>query len=221
MKKILMHKFSLLFYFLVLVLACSGDDNPKVAPLPNDDTQGIVPTLKNANPDVLVGSPLSPLSLEIEKYANIAKMEFSAGQALWYARWDGWLGEGDYNFANLNKVINFMSENQIISQVHMIVGPNFYMPDWLLEGTWSNEELDTMLKDLIYSMMDANDNKNKVDTWNVVNEAFDQDGNYSEMFWNQLGWEEDASGLTGDDKINDKHPVFIRKAFEYSREKTT
>lgn len=219
-KKILVRKSFLLFYFAVLVLACSSDDNPTQQQNPENDDQENVVTLKNANSKVLIGSPLSPSSLEIEKYANIAKTEFNAGQSLWYARWDGWLGEREYNFANLNKVINFMDENKITSQVHMIVGPDFYMPEWLLEGTWSTDELDLLLKDLIFAMMDDNDNKTKVDTWNVVNEAFNQDGSYSEMLWNQMGWEEDASGLTGEDKINDRHPLFIRKAFEYSREKT-
>jgi endo-1,4-beta-xylanase len=219
-KKILVHKSSYVFYFLVLVMSCASDDNPKNDPFPNTASQETVITLKNANPAILVGSPLSPSSLDIPKYVNIPEMEFSAGQALWYARWDGWLAAREYNFTNLNKVIDYMHENQLISQVHMIVGPDFYMPDWLLNGTWSKEELDALLKDLIIAIMDDNDNNNKVDTWNVVNEAFDQDGSYSEMFWNQLGWEEDTSGLTGEDKINDKHPIFIRKAFEYSREKT-
>jgi len=219
-KKALVRKSSFLLYFMVLVLACSSDDNPKHQQIPDNDNQENVVTLKNTNSKVLIGSPLNPSSLEIEKYADIAKMEFSAGQSLWYAKWDGWLGEREYNFANLNKVVNFMDENKITSQVHMIVGPDFYMPEWLLEGTWSTDELDLLLKDLIFAMMDDNDNKSKVDTWNVVNEAFNQDGSYSEMFWNQMGWEEDTSGLTGEDKINDRHPLFIRKAFEYSREKT-
>ncbi len=220
-KNILIRKSSILPCFAVLVLACSSDNNPKIEAIPVDDTQESTIALKNANPNVLVGSPLSPSSLDIEKYVNIPKTEFSTGQSLWYARWNGWLGQREYNFTNLNKTIDFMDENQIISQVHMIIGPDFYMPDWLLEGTWSGEELDALLKDLIFAMMDENDNKSKVDTWNVVNEAFDQDGSYSEMFWNQLGWEDDGSGLSGEDKINDRHPVFIRKAFEYCREKTS
>lgn len=220
LNKALLHKTSTLLYFLVLVFSCAGDDGPKIDAVRVDRQQEVVSTLKKANPAILVGSPLIPSSLEIEKYTDIVSAEFSAGQSLWYARWDGWLSESEYNFSNLNKVIDYMHENQITSQVHMIVGPDFYMPDWLLNGTWSNEEIDGLLKALIFAIMEVNDNKSKVDTWNVVNEAFDQDGGYSEMFWNQLGWEDDASGLTGEDKINDKHPVFIRKAFEYSREKT-
>lgn len=218
-KRILILKPSIWLYFMLMVFACSSDDNPKDV-LPNIDSQEPGTTLKSANPMVLIGSPISPQALDIEKYANIPKTEFSAGQSLWYARWDGWLNEREYNFTGLNKAIDFMYENGITSQVHMIVGPNFYMPEWLLNGSWTNEQLDALLKDLIYAMMDDNDNKNKVDTWNVVNEVFDQDGSYSEMFWNQLGWEDDTSGLTGDDWVNERHPIFLRKAFEYCRERT-
>jgi endo-1,4-beta-xylanase len=31
-----------------------------------------------------------------------------------------------------------------------------------------------------------------------------------------MGWEDDMSGLTGEDKINARHPVYISKAFEYA-----
>ena len=67
--------------------------------------------------------------------------------------------------------------------------------------------------------MEINDNKSKVYSWNIVNEALtDKTGYRSEetMVWAKLGYEDDKSGLTGEDKINDKHPVFIRQAFEYA-----
>jgi len=217
-KNSLVRMLSAIGCFVLLIFACSSDDNPKT--VNNELERTMVKTLKSANSRILIGAPLSPSSLDIEKYANIPKTEFSVGQALWYAKWNGWLDEHEYNFINLNKAINFMHENQLISQVHMIVGPDFYMPDWLLEGNRTKEELESLLKDLIFSLMDENENASKVDTWNVVNEAFNQDGSYSEMFWNQLGWETDASGLEGDDKINDRHPIFIRKAFELCRQKT-
>jgi GH35 family endo-1,4-beta-xylanase len=69
----------------------------------------------------------------------------------------------------------------------------------------------------------SNDNASKVNVWNVVNESLNWNGaNEGEYFkedmciWVRLGYEDDKSGLKGDDKINDKHPVFIRKAFEYA-----
>jgi endo-1,4-beta-xylanase len=34
------------------------------------------------------------------------------------------------------------------------------------------------------------------------------------MGWTRLGYEEDKSGLAGDDKVNARHPVFISRAFQ-------
>ena len=39
--------------------------------------------------------------------------------------------------------------------------------------------------------------------------------------WMSLGYEEDKSGLDGEDKINDRHPVFIRKVLEEVRSLST
>jgi GH35 family endo-1,4-beta-xylanase len=105
--------------------------------------------------------------------------------------------------------------------VHMLVGPDNYNPAWLVEGSWTKQQLNGLLKKQIYSIMDANDNKNKVDVWNVINEVFEDDGTYrTNMVWNQLGWENDNSLLTGEEKINNQHPKFIKQAFTFCRNKT-
>lgn len=180
--------------------------------------------LKNINSKVLIGSYVDN-KFEDTAYANLVAKEFSAGQSLWYAAWGGWPSENSFYFEDFNAVVNWLRQNGISTHMHMLVGSNFYMPEWLVKGTWTNEQLDALLKNMIYSIMDANDNKNKVDVWNVVNEAIDDDGNYvtttdNGVIWYQLGWEEDKSGLSGADRINARHPVFIRKAFQYARDKT-
>lgn len=179
--------------------------------------------LKNINGKVLIGSYIENKFADTA-YANFAAKEFSAGQITWFAAWGGWPSENSYYFADFNAVVNWLKQNSISTHMHMLVGPNFYMPEWLVKGTWTNDQLDALLKNMIYSIMDANDNKNKVDVWNVVNESFYDDGNYvtdTDTIWNRLGWEADQSGLSGVDKINAQHPVFIRKAFQYARDKTS
>jgi hypothetical protein len=39
--------------------------------------------------------------------------------------------------------------------------------------------------------------------------------------WQRMGWEDDKSGLTGTAKVYDKHPVYIRRAFELARKYTS
>lgn len=176
--------------------------------------------LKDINSRVLIGSPLE-ISRGNEQYYHIIKSEFSTGESLWYPAWGGWTGENAYDFKEFSANVNWMKIHNISPTMHMLVGPDNYMPDWLINGTWSAAQLDNLLRGMIYSIMDTNDNKTKVDVWNVANELFDDDGTYrTNMIWQQLGWENDNSQLTGDAKINTQHPVFVRKAFAYCREKT-
>ena len=200
--------------FTIIWLACSKPavEAPPVVP---------VTGLKDLTSQVLIGSPIDVANNKSAKYATTIQSELNAGQSLWYARWGGWIGNNSYNFSSLNTNINWMKENGLSPSVHMLVGPDTYMPDWFINGNWSPTTLDSLLRNLIFSIMDVNDNKNKVDVWNVVNELFDDEGSYrTNMVWNQLGWEADSSGLSGKDNINDSHPIFIRKAFNYCREKT-
>lgn len=153
-------------------------------------------------------------------YTELAKTEFNLGQATWGAAWDGWASKSTYNFAHVNTVINWSRAQGQTVMVHNILGPNNYMPDWFIEGSFTPDHMDDLLKDLIYAFMESNDNKSKVDTWDVMNEPLNTDGTYRDMKWNEMGWEDDASGLTGADKVNSKHPVFIGKALQYARDKT-
>ena len=191
-------------------------------PTPIVDPTDTIPTLglKDLNPRILIGAPLE-ISRGNEKYQGIIKTEFSTGQSLWYPAWGGWMAEKQYDFKEFNANVNWMKANNISPTMHMLVGPNNYMPDWLLNGNWQNAQLDSLLRGMIHNIMDTNDNKTKVDVWNVANELFDDDGTYrTNMIWRQLGWENDKSGLVGDAKINTRHPIFIHKAFTYCREKT-
>ena len=148
-------------------------------------------------------------------YTALAKTEFNVGQAYWGAT--RWKKEGNSDFNEINACINWFKTYQDKAMVTLIVGPNNYMPDWFINGTFTPDEMDLMLKNLITEFAQSNDNKNKVDVMNVANELFNNDGTYRDMKWNDMGWEPDASGQTGVNKINLQHPKFVGKAFQYCR----
>jgi GH35 family endo-1,4-beta-xylanase len=129
---------------------------------------------------------------------------------------------GQHDFESFNEGVNWLYERRMKPMHHMLCGPTQYESDWIKEIT-SPAVLDSILEERIRSIMLSNDNASKVNVWNVVNECLNWSGGHEgEYFkedmviWTRLGWEDDKSGLTGDDKINDRHPVFIRKAFEYA-----
>jgi GH35 family endo-1,4-beta-xylanase len=217
--------FSILFAIIMLPVSSCKKEDDKVSNSHGSSNieKSLQPNnfpLKKVNLNVMVGAHINN-DLTDTNFLAIPKNEFSAIQALYYAGYGGWNGVNDFDYSSLNSTINWIVENGKSAHVHMLVGPDQYMPEWLKEGSWTKQQLNGLLKKQIYTIMDANDNKNKVDVWNVINEVFNDDGTYrTDVLWNQLGYENDASGLTGSDKINNKHPKFIRQAFKFSREKT-
>lgn len=122
---------------------------------------------------------------------------------------------GQHNFRSFNEGVDWLFERKMKPVHHMLFGPNNYERPWVRAIT-SIPDLEALLEERVKSIMESNRNAAKVYSWNVVNEALKDQGGYrpeDAMVWTKLGYEEDKSGLSGEDKINDKHPVFISRAF--------
>src|SRR5690606_36827103 len=104
-----------------------------------------------------------------------------------------WSRDSPSNFNDVNAVINWSEGKFDKIFVHLILGRDVYMPAWFNEGTFTPTEMDDLMKSLVRELMESNDNKSKVDIWNVANELFNGDGTYRTMKWNEMGREDDAS----------------------------
>jgi endo-1,4-beta-xylanase len=151
----------------------------------------------------------------------IFEREVNAGQVAWYPAWGGWAGVSTYDFSEINAEINYVDEQGIPVMMHLLFGPNTYLPEWFKNGSFTPEEMEMMMQDLVQSIMTSNSNGSKVDVWNVINEATSWDGDeWENSKWLELGYEVDQSGLTGEEKIFDSIPLYIGKAFEYASQYT-
>ena len=184
--------------------------------------------LKNlAAPDTKIGSianyyTLFPQSGESPKrYRNLYEKELNAGTVASSVK-DIWKSPEQYDLVHFNAVVNWFEDRDFTQIAHLPIRPNHYLPEWLIENSYSNGELENIMEDAIRAIMQSNDNQNKVDIWMVINEALWVEGGapYAGTIWNQLGSEEDKSGLTGNDKKLSHHKVYVRKALEIARKYT-
>lgn len=170
------------------------------------------------------------------KVQAVMQREFEIVQTTSYPAWGIWGGSGlndvSFNLESTNRVINWTKTQGKQVAVHLLAGSGTYFPTWLQQGTgsWAAADLDTLMNHWITTAMTSNNNADKVDYWNVVNEAFMWNGNYwannasdanaNKCPWQDMGWEEDKSGLTGTSKVYTQHPKYIRRAFEMARQHT-
>ena len=112
---------------------------------------------------------------------------------------------------------------------HCLIFPNKYFPQWFSKTNYSAEELDFIIEKFVTEVLTANNNKNKIDVFNVINEIFamGKSGNYrvsgdekEDCKWMDMGFEEDKSGLLGEAKVNDNHPIFVRRVFDIAAKLT-
>jgi GH35 family endo-1,4-beta-xylanase len=111
---------------------------------------------------------------------------------------------------------------------HMLLGWDQYFPGWYKNNDFPADTLEAIMQSWLKGIITYQGNDTLVDIWNVVNESISWNGKggywpiYNANFndaceLQRMGFEPDASGLTGSQFVNSEHPVYIRKAFEYVR----
>lgn len=95
----------------------------------------------------------------------------------------------DYNFSDLDAVFDYADQNNMpIRYQHLLWGDEKWLPDWLLNGNYSNEELLRIIEEHIAKV--GTRYKNEVREYTVVNEAFSRKlrtGGNSDWWGEKLG----------------------------------
>lgn len=149
-----------------------------------------------------------------------------------YPAWDGgfWpqkrpltIEKIRFSTQQFDELVNWGVKNNYHILHHCLFFPNKYFPKWFWKSNYSKKELEKLLIDFITAVLTSNNNKDKVDAFNLINEIFamgksgkyrDYGSNKEDCKWMKMGFEKDLSGLKGKSKINDSHPIFVRKVFE-------
>jgi endo-1,4-beta-xylanase len=89
----------------------------------------------------------------------------------------------EYDFQEADRIVAFAQRNGLLVRGHTLVWSN-QLPDWLITGHYSRDELMVILHDHITTLVTRY--RGRVYAWDVVNEAFTNDGTLSQdSFWYQ------------------------------------
>lgn len=132
------------------------------------------------------GSATDNPELVDEPYKAILGSEFdqiTPGNGMkWYATEPQ---QGVFDWTNGDEIVNLARANHQKVRGHTLVWHS-QLPGWLTSGTWTADELRAVLKNHIQT--EVRHYRGKVFAWDVVNEAFNEDGTYREtIFYNTLG----------------------------------
>jgi GH35 family endo-1,4-beta-xylanase len=95
--------------------------------------------------------------------------------------------QGQFDFTAADQLVDFAEQNDMVVKGHALVW-HIQNPEWLENGNWSKQELSAILENHIKTVVGRY--KDRVVYWDVVNEAFDDQGGFRETLWYETLGEE-------------------------------
>ncbi len=163
------------FLLLACMLACGGGSSPTTTPPP--------PTLRQvaAAHNIKVGAAADSPYLSDSNYATILGSEFSQLQAENEMKFSIiHPGANTYDFSGGDALVSFAQARTMVVRGHTLVW-HYQVPSWVTLGNYTSPQLSTILQDHITTVMGHY--AGKVYAWDVVNEAFNDDGTMRDTIW--------------------------------------
>lgn len=151
-----------------------------------------------------IGAAVDPNRLGEEHYAATLAREFNQVQpenAMKFGPIQP--TQTGYNFGPADAIVAFAKEHKMAVRGHTLVWHK-QNPAWIVRGTFTPEQLSAVLQDHIQSVVDHY--AGQVYAWDVVNEAFNDDGSLRSTIW----LDTPGIGLSG--------AAYMEQAFRWAHE---
>lgn len=153
---------------------------------------------------IRIGAAASARYLDQREYTQILAAEFSQLQPENEMKF-GVIhpAPGNYNFAPADALVDFAQAHNLAVRGHTLVWHR-QVPSWVEAGHYSPSQLSQILRDHIAAVVSRY--QEKVYAWDVVNEAFKDDGTLRSTIWYDqpgIGWAK-------------KHAHYIEQAFAWA-----
>ncbi|WP_327351600.1 endo-1,4-beta-xylanase [Streptomyces sp. NBC_01304] len=132
------------------------------------------------------GSAVDNPELADTPYADLLGTEFGSTTPGNTMKWEATEPQrGVFNYAGGDEIVNYAQSKGLSVRGHTLLWHN-QLPGWLTSGTWTADELRSILKNHITNVVTHY--KGKVFAWDVANEIMNEDGTYRDsIFYKTLG----------------------------------
>jgi endo-1,4-beta-xylanase len=114
-------------------------------------------------------------------YRRLVATEFSSVTPENVMKWEVVHPErGRYDFSEADQLVAFARQHGQKVRGHTLLWHN-QLPAWLTSGTWTRQQLRSILREHILTV--AGHFRGRVWAWDVVNEAFNEDGTLRDTIW--------------------------------------
>lgn len=180
------------FCLLCVMSACSPDNGNTGARPPGDggETPDPTPTEKVLKDAAFpVGAAIEPRYLDNEAYVNLLKREMNSISPENAMKMDAISrGRKQYDFSGADKIVDFALDNDMRVHGHALLW-YYITPQWIKDFQGDKDDWIEIMEEYITDVVTHF--KGKVTSWDVVNEAVDDDGNIrsNDIWYQNIGEE--------------------------------
>lgn len=156
---------------------------------PNGRFQEQVATLRDlANQkNIIIGAQIGWWASYDLKFQNKAKSEFN-GATIDFMWAEIEPEKGKFDFSSTDQSVEFAVRNNMkITGLHLLWGAREHLPDWLVKGNFTRDELKEILHEYIVTL--ANHYKGKIYIWSIANEFTSRQLWGGDFWYDRLGTE--------------------------------
>ena len=133
------------------------------------------------NSKILIGAAVNIHYLAEEAYTSALASEFNMLEPEDAMKWETLRPDArTFDFADADRIVEFANAHGMRVRGHNLAWGS-HNPAWLMDGEYKPEELSKLLRDHIRRV--AGHFRGKVFAWDVVNEAFDENGRLRDSIW--------------------------------------
>jgi endo-1,4-beta-xylanase len=136
---------------------------------------------KASNAGILIGAAVNVHYLSEAAYTSTLSHEFNLLEPEDAMKWEALRpSETTFDFGDADRIVEFAQAHYMKVRGHNLVWGT-HNPEWLTHGGYTSQKLSTLLHNHIRQVVGHF--RGKIFAWDVVNEAFDENGKFRNSIW--------------------------------------